>query len=313
MENEKNEIIDIKTYDFEKSRKFSARNLAFLETIADEYCKTSNLQLQHELKHEDLKFKTKSFSQETLSSMLEKTDYDTVLTDFSIGRANNMIIKFDKFCALTFVECLLGGDGTVYKDTRNITDIDIAILTYLNDILFSKLSFDSLYQASVTINDVYTNTAQFKTLLSTSENLFVYTMDVLLRDNLIGEISICVPSSSIEGIINELISKKEGDIQNYKLRNSENTNYENEMLNSLFENKVTFDVVAELGTTTITVGELLELDKDDVLILNRKINEPIDVLVGDSLAYKAQPGISGLNKAIVIEDLAEKGDKTNVR
>lgn len=313
MGDTKSQVTDIKTYDFEKSRKFSVSNVAFLDSLADEYCKTSNLQLHHELKHQDLKFRINESGQEMLSNFIEKTDYDTVLIDFSIGRTKNMIAKIDKICALTFIECLLGGDGSVHNKKRNITDIDIAILKYLNDILFKKLAFDSLNQAPVFIKEIYTNTAQFKTPLSTSENLFVSNIDVTLRDVNIGEISICIPSSSVEGIINELISKKNGELEKSKKDEDAILENENKIISSLFENKVTFDLIAELGKTTITVGELLELDKDDVLILNRKTNESIDILVGGSLAYKAEPGISGLNKAVVIEDLAEKGEINNDR
>lgn len=311
MEDTKKQVTDIKTYDFEKSRKFSATNIKFLDFLADEYCKISNLQLQHELKHQDLKFKSNNSEQELLSNFVEKTAYDTVLIDFTIGRARNMIAKIDKICALTFVECLLGGDGSIHNEKRDITDIDIAILRYLNETLFRKLSSDTANQAPVSIKEVYTNTAQFRTPLQISENLFISNIDITLRNEKVGELSICIPLSSIEGIISELISRSKGELEKSQKEKDDALENENKVINALYENKVTFDVVAELGKTTITVGELLELDKDDVLILNRKINESIDILVGESLAYKAQPGISGLKKAVIIEDLAEKGETNN--
>lgn len=312
MEDAKNTNINIKTYDFEKSRKFSIANVKFLNTLSDECCKTSNLQLQYELKHQDLKFSFADSKQESLSSFRENTDYNAILTNFSIGRVEDMIIRIDKICALTFVECLLGGDGTIHDEKRDITDIDIAILNYLEEGLFKKIPLDSAKQATISIKDSYTNTAQFRTSLSTSETLFVATLNVTLRDTKIGEMSVAIPLSGIEDIINELISKA-NNLEKLSQDDLSTLESENIVIDTLHENKVTFDVVAELGKTTITVGELLELDTDDVLILGRKINEPIDVLVGGSLAYKAQPGILGLNKAITIEDFAEKGEVNNDR
>ena len=280
--------------------------------MSDECCKTSNLQLQYELKHQDLKFSFADSKQESLSSFRENTDYNAILTNFSIGRVEDMIIRIDKICALTFVECLLGGDGTIHDEKRDITDIDIAILNYLEEGLFKKIPLDSAKQATISIKDSYTNTAQFRTSLSTSETLFVATLNVTLRDTKIGEMSVAIPLSGIEDIINELISKA-NNLEKLSQDDLSTLESENIVIDTLHENKVTFDVVAELGKTTITVGELLELDTDDVLILGRKINEPIDVLVGGSLAYKAQPGILGLNKAITIEDFAEKGEVNNDR
>lgn len=310
MENAMN--INIKTYDFEKSRKFSTANVKFLNTLSDECCKTSNLHLQYELKHQDLKFTFIDSKQEVLSSFREDTKYDSVLTNFSVGRVENMIMRVDKKCALTFVECLLGGDGSIHNENRDITDIDIVILNYLQEGVFKKIPLDSTKQAQVIIEDSYTNTAQFRTPLSTSETLFIANLSVTLRDEEIGQMSVAIPLRSIEEILNELVSKA-NNLEKSSQDDSLNTEIENRVINTLHENKVTFDIVAELGKTTITVGELLELDTDDVLILGRKTNEPIDVLVGGSLAYKAQPGISGMNKVIVIEDFAEKGEEKHDR
>lgn len=302
----------IKTYDFEKSRKFSTANVKFLNTLSDECCKTSNLHLQYELKHQDLKITFIDSKQEVLSSFRENTKYDSVLTNFSIGRVEDIIMRVDKKCALTFVECLLGGDGSIHDESRDITDIDIVILNYLQEGLFKKIPLDSTKQAKVLIEDSYTNTAQFRTPLSTSETLFVANLNVTLKDVEIGQISVAIPLSGIEEILNELVSKA-NNLEKLLQDEFLNTENENKVMNTLHENKVTFDIVAELGKTVITVGELLELDTDDVLILGRKTNEPIDVLVGGSLAYKAQPGISGMNKVIVIEDFAEKGEEKHDR
>lgn len=303
---------NIKTYDFEKSRKFSAINVKFLNNLSDECCKTSNLQLQYELKHQDLKFSFANSKQEILSNFRENTIYDSVLTNFSIGRVEDMIMRVDKKCVLTFVECLLGGDGSIHNENRDVTDIDITILNYLQESLLKKIPLDSTRQITPTINDSYTNTAQFRTPLSTSETLFVANLNVILKDTKIGEISVAIPLTNIEHVLTEIISNS-NNLEKLTQDDCLNIENENKIINIMHENKVALDVEVELGKTFITVGELLELDKDDVLILGRKVNEPVDVLVGGSLAYKAQVGTLGMNKAIVIEDFAEKGEETDDR
>lgn len=299
----------IKAYDFEKNRKLSANNVKFLNALSVEFCKTSNLQMHHELKHENLKYKFNESKQDSLSNFIEETTYNTILINFSIGKAKNLILKVDKICALTFVECLLGGDGSIHNKEREITEIDSAILTYLSEKLFNNLPVDTTDKLETSIDDIFVNTAKFKTPISNSENLFISNIDVILNDDLVGQIAVCIPTSSTEGIINDLVSRMSGALETINLNHDELLENELKVINALCENKVTFDIIAELGKTTITVGELLSLDEDDVLILNKKIDEPIDILVGGCLAYKAQPGVVGANKAIVIEDLAEKGEK----
>lgn len=310
-DNSKKQSTLIKAYDFEKSRKFSTNNVKFLESLSIEFCKTSNLQLHHELKHENLKLKFSNSQQTSLSNFIEDTDYNSVLLDFTMGRANNLIVKIDKIPALTFVECLLGGDGSIHNKEREVTDIDSAILKYITEKLLNNLSLDTPTKAQASVENISLNVAKFKTPVSSSENLFISNMDMILKDEKVGEIAICVPTVSVEGIMNDLVSRMSGALETVNLNKDELLENEHKVINALCENKVAFDIVAELGKTTITVGELLSLDTDDVLILNRKIDEPIDVLVGGTLAYKAQPGLVGLNKALVIESLAEKGEITN--
>ena len=301
----------IKAYDFEKSRKFSASNVKFLEALSNEFCKNSNLQLHHELKHENLKLKFQSSKQESISSFIENTEYNTVLLDFSMGRANNLIFKIDKICVLTFVECLLGGDGSVHNKEREVTEIDSAIVKYLCEKLLNSLSLDTPNKVEASVANIFVNTAKFKTPVSSSENLFISNIDIILNNEKVGEVAICAPTISLESKMNDLISKMSGTLEDTSLDKDELLENETKVINALCENKVAFDIVAELGKTIITIGELLSLDEDDVLVLNRKIDEPIDILVGGSLAYKAQPALVGTSRAIVIEDLAEKGDISN--
>jgi flagellar motor switch protein FliM len=303
MEDMQKQMSDVKNYNFEKNKKFSGKNVRFLQYLSDEYCKVSNLQLQHELKHQDLKFKVNTTDQLSLSTFMENSDYDTFLMDFSIGRAHNLILRIDRMCVLTIVECLLGGDGTVHNINRPITKIDMAILKYLNEMLFKKITLDIDENAIVSLNEAHTNKAQFRTSLSSSETLFVAVIDVLLKEGKVGEFNICIPLSSVEDFLEEIASNNREESDKDK---QEELEHESIVIQSLNDNKVPFEVVAELGKTTITVGELLELNVDDVLMLHKKIDEPVDVLVGGSLAYTAIPATLNNKKAIVINDLANE-------
>jgi flagellar motor switch protein FliM len=179
--------------------------------------------------------------------------------------------------------------------------------------LFRKIIIDINQDAKVSMNDAFTNTAQFKSPLSNSENLFVSVIDVMLRDNKVGEFNICIPLSSVEDFIDELASHGKQETAKSAKDKLEELENETKVINSLVENKVPFEVKVELGKTAITVGELLMLNTDDVLILNKKIDEPVDVLVGGSLAYSAIPATLNNKKAIVISDLAieKEEEETN--
>lgn len=304
---------NIQDYDFEKSKKFSASNIRFLTGIAHEYCKNSNLQLHYELKHQDIKFKLKETKIITLGEFIESTEYDSVLIDYSIGRAENALFRINKKCALSFIESMLGGDGLIHNEDREITEIDTTIIEYLHISLMDKvLSVFQDENKKTSVNDVYTNTAQFKVSTDLNDDYFLAVIEVLLRNETNGEIGICIPLFKMDQFIAELNQTRESILDNKNIVDFD-PGYEETIIERLHENEVTFDVVAELGKTVLTIGEISSLTEDDVIVLNsKKINEDIDILVGDAYSYKAEPCVHGLNKAVIISEcVGVKGEDKN--
>jgi flagellar motor switch protein FliM len=58
-----------------------------------------------------------------------------------------------------------------------------------------------------------------------------------------------------------------------------------------------------LGEATIMVKDFLALTKGDVLSLDRKTNQELDLYVGDQLKFKAQAGFLKRNLAVQINAL----------
>lgn len=56
-------------------------------------------------------------------------------------------------------------------------------------------------------------------------------------------------------------------------------------------NSIEVPVIAELGTTDIAARELTEIEVEDVISLDQKLNEPIKLVLGYASELKAQPGI----------------------
>ena len=70
-------------------------------------------------------------------------------------------------------------------------------------------------------------------------------------------------------------------------------------------------VYAELGKAKLSVKDLLELKKGDVIKLDKRINQEIEVIIGKKRKLAARPGTVEGNKAVRIirpltdEDLTE--------
>lgn len=297
---------DIKIHDFEKSKKYNPSQIKFLTTYSEAFAKSSSLQLQYELKNKNnMKMVLREVYQEPYGDFLEKMDYDTVIVDFNIGdNASGLVLNIEKKVALIIVDCLLGSNGEV-KGNKDLTEIDIEIINYISNTLFKKTR-DFIDMSKVYINDIYTNKAQYRNS-SAKGYTFVSVLDVYLNNDIIGSLKISIPYVNVEKIIEILMAKKdEKDIVN-PISDAIN----DKVLESIFENRIELDVVAELGSVELTVGELLNLEPGDAFALNRKVIEDIGISVGGKTSYLGKPGRIGLNNAVIIIDSIEGEDIEN--
>ena len=66
------------------------------------------------------------------------------------------------------------------------------------------------------------------------------------------------------------------------------------------------EVVAELGTSTITPDEFMRLDVGDTLMLGNDVSDPLLVRLEGIAKFKGFPGVSRGNKAVQITEVIER-------
>jgi flagellar motor switch protein FliM len=71
------------------------------------------------------------------------------------------------------------------------------------------------------------------------------------------------------------------------------------------------DVQAILGTTVLKIQDLIALDVGDVIPLNRRINEPLILKVGEMPKFYVQPGKFKNKLAVQVMDIYEEGIETD--
>jgi flagellar motor switch protein FliM len=49
--------------------------------------------------------------------------------------------------------------------------------------------------------------------------------------------------------------------------------------------------------------QILDLKEGDVVLLTRRTNEPIDILVGNKVKFRARPGLRGKHVVVQIESI----------
>jgi flagellar motor switch protein FliM len=110
-----------------------------------------------------------------------------------------------------------------------------------------------------------------------------------------GTLSICVPHPVIEPLMDRL------NTQAWFSSSSRKAGAEDDRMKLADGLRAAhLPISVELGTTTITVGDLLELRSGDVIRLDRAIDGELPIIAGKRARFLGRPGILGGNRAIQV-------------
>jgi flagellar motor switch protein FliM len=190
---------------------------------------------------------------------------------------------------------MMGGAGRMNVRRNELTDIEMALLRSLGSTLSAGLRDG--WAAVADLQPVLVETVLNAELVQAAlpgdiAVLLLFEMHTLETS---GTISVCVPYPVIEPLMDRL------NTQAWFSSGSRKSGSEDDRLkiaDSIRHARLPIGV--ELGTTTITVRELLDLRKDDVIRLDRGIGAELPILAGKRARLLGRPGTLGGNRAIQI-------------
>jgi flagellar motor switch protein FliM len=118
-----------------------------------------------------------------------------------------------------------------------------------------------------------------------------------------GLINLCIPYLVLESIMSKLTTTFWVSSSVAKQASPEHNNALQRKLE-----KTLVPVVIELGRTSITVQELLELTVGDVMQLETGVEQELSVTIGQKEKFKCKPGLSGHKLAVQITQITSEGD-----
>ena len=79
-----------------------------------------------------------------------------------------------------------------------------------------------------------------------------------------------------------------------------------------FLHEIPVDLVVELGRARLTIGELAELGKDEVVELDRPADRPLDVIVGGRVFARGEVVMVGERLALRVTELVGRSEEDEV-
>ena len=293
----------VKDYDFARPAKFSKEHLRTLEIIFEHFGRLLATNLPACLR--------KSVSVDVVNSeVVTYSEFSNALSNpVLLGVVGmdplmgNVIMEMASNLGFAIVDRLLGGVGNSLEKERDFSEIELSILERVFTICVNLLHepWENVVEITPRLNRIETN-SQFAQIISPSETIAIVTINLKIGD-VEGLMNICLPYTTLEPVMDKLNTKYWFSTMKEKDSNSYEAAIENIIDNALIPMK------AVLGTSKINVQDFVNLQLGDVIRLDRKVDDELEVYVGNIKKFKALPGYSDNKYAVrVTEILREESE-----
>lgn len=297
----KNNMAQVKTFDFYRPNKFSKEQLIGLETVHNDFAKMLGNFLSVYLRS-NIKIKASGVEQMTYEDFIGTIPTPALITVFSLDPLKRTaMFTANMPYVYPILDLMFGGTGDAKEDVRSLTEIELGVMRKLHQKVLEvyNMAWSEIFNIKAHVESMETNPRVNQTI-SPKETVAVISFDALVgKTN--GILNICIPHVVLDPIMDRLSAR-------YWL--SEGLSSPNQPEKELIKKtlgKVKADISVLVGETEIPVRDFLSLQQGDVLQLDRSVMEDMDLFVDNLLKFKVKPGVVG-NK-IAVQVLTEiEGD-----
>ncbi len=274
----------IKNYDFKRPAKFSKEHLRTLELIFEHYGRLLSTNLPVYLR-KNIQVSVVSSETVTFNEFTNALSNPVILGIINFQPlSGNILIDLTSSLGYAFIDRMLGGNGEPIDKVRDFSEIEMGILYKIITISAQLLRepWKNVIEVDPVLERIETNT-QFAQIIAPNEMIAIVTLNVKMAE-VEGFLNICIPYLTIETIIDNLNTK----FWFTNMTNSDSEDHKQDLENLL--KKVEVPVKAVLGKSEIAVNDFLMLQPGDIIRLERRVENELDVYVGMYKKFTAVPG-----------------------
>jgi flagellar motor switch protein FliM len=229
--------------------------------------------------------------QQCLSAFTSPTSFIIFTMEPLIGSA---LLVIEPGLVFSIIDCMFGGAGKPLSRVREFTQLEQRILHKLALEILGQLqkAWQIVQPVQISIRKTESK-PEYVHLVSPHDTMVAIVFAVKGKE-FSGNLHFCMSALMLEPIKEKLSSKyqREKDIEN---------TWSPQLQRLLQDTPVT--LVAELGRTRQTIGTILNLQTDDVILLPTGPDDSIVVSVELVPKYRAYPGVIKGNRAVEISAL----------
>lgn len=287
----------VKDYNFARPSKFSKEHLRTLVFIFEHYARLLSTNLPVYLQ--------KNVQVEVMHS--EAATYQEFSNSLSnpvlLGVVNfaplegNIILELATGLGYAIIDRMLGGTGQPLEKSREFTEIELAIIERIMVVCTNLLvePWQSVQQLEPMLERIETN-SQFAQFVTPNEMTSIITMNIHIG-NVEGLMNICIPFTVLEPVIDKVNTKYWYSTAQVK---------DDELYHVAMEEgiqKAQIPVRAIMGKSAISVNDFIHLHPGDIIKVNTRIEDELDVYVGNIKKFSAIPGAYNDSYAVKIKSI----------
>ena len=276
----------VKKYDFKRPAKFSKEHLRTLEIIFEHYGRLLSTNLPVYLR-KTCQVSVVNSEALTFSEFTNSLANPVLLGIVDFSPLNGSImLELAANVGYAIIDRMLGGQGDSLDKSRDFSEIELAIIEKIMIVCVRLLRepWKNVAEISPVLERIETN-PQFAQIISPTDMISIVTLNIKIGD-VEGLMNICLPYFTLESIMDKLNTRFW--FSNMQEKTDE---FFSDQIESMIR-RVDIPVKAVLGKSTITVGDFTDLQIGDIIRIDTKVDQELDVYVGNIKKFTALPGAS---------------------
>lgn len=274
----------VKLYDFGRPTKFSKEHLRTLEIIFEHYSRLISTNLPVYLR-KNVQVTVASSETNTFSEFTNALSSPVILGIVNFSPLNGTIIlDLATNLGYAMLDRMLGGSGTALEKSRDFSEIERSIIEKIL-VMFTQLLRDpwkNVIDIAPLLSRVETN-PQFAQVIAPGDMVAIVTLNIRIGD-VEGYMNVCLPFFTLEDIMDKLNTKYWFST----MQENRDENYETYV--EAMIRKVDIPIRAVLGKSIISVSDFVNLQVGDCIRLNSRVDDDMNVYIGNIKKFTALPG-----------------------
>jgi flagellar motor switch protein FliM len=286
-------------YDFRRPDRVSKDQMRTLQNLHEGYARQFSTTLTNFLRT-FVEIELVSVDQLTYSEFVMSISNPSCIYVFKMEPLEgSAILEINPSLVFFIIDRLFGGQGRPTEQNRELTLIEQNVIRRivergLNDL---KEVWEHIGIFSPKIEGYETN-PQFVQIAPPGETIILISLEVRMQ-NASGLMSLCFPFMLLESVINNLSGAT--------WMSSQNTNtVETRSILEHEINTIDLPVSVVIGQTKLTIRDYLQLQRGDILALEKPYNSELAIQVGGKTKLAGKTGLIGRKKAFKVTRIIEK-------